>query len=423
MQESKETIAISAGSGFIGALIGIFAILYVANSGLLNLSLTQPANQQVQITSPSSVSSTMPVPASQQTIQDWDNYITTVVERSESAVVAIGISKNVQNRQLQMWDDPFFDNFFNDPFFGNIRRQPQNNQQNQPQYTYQRIGGGSGFLVTSDGLIVTNRHVVSDDKADYTVVTFDGKEYPAKVLARDPVLDLAYIKIDGQDFPHLDLGDSDKLKLGQTVLAIGNALDEFRNTVTQGIISGINRHITAGSNDGVEEIDGAIQTDAAINPGNSGGPLLNLNGQVIGINTAVSTEGQLIGFALPSNVIKRGLDQVQKTGKITRAFLGVRYQVITDDLVKKNNLSITHGVIISRGRDATELAVIPGSPADKAGLHENDIILQVDGQDIDEKHSLSSIIAQHAAGDAIQLKISRAGQEQTITATLEELKQ
>ncbi|MDD5726056.1 MAG: trypsin-like peptidase domain-containing protein [Patescibacteria group bacterium] len=335
------------------------------------------------------------------------------IEKVQPAVVTIVITKDLPKYVASPGLDPFFNGFFSDP--------PQNNP-TPPQTEKTRIGGGSGFFVSADGMIVTNRHVVSDEEADYTVVTSDGKKYPAKILARDAILDLAILKVEGKDFRFLTFGDSDKLKLGQTVLAIGNALDEFRNTVTSGIVSGLNRRLTAGDNGGAELIESAIQTDAAINPGNSGGPLVDVNGQVIGINTAMALDGQSVGFALPSNSIKRDVEQVQQSGKIIRPFLGVRYQLVNDELISKNQLKVTHGAIVTRGQDASELAVLPGSPADKAGLKENDIILQVDGVDINEEHSLSALIARRMPGDKIQIKISRGGEEQVLTATLEEIK-
>lgn len=353
------------------------------------------------------------VPVATSTPPTQEMRIIAAIEKVQPAVVTIVITKDLPKYTASPGLDPFFDGFFSGPSLNNPM---------PPQTEKTQIGGGSGFFVSADGMIVTNRHVVSDEQAEYTVVTYDGQKYPAKVLARDAVLDLAVLKVEGKDFKFLTFGDSDKLKLGQTVLAIGNALDEFRNTVTTGIVSGLNRRLTAGDKGGVELIESAIQTDAAINPGNSGGPLVDLNGQVIGINTAMALDGQSVGFALPSNSVKRDVEQVQQVGRIIRPHLGVRYQLVTDELISKKQLKVTHGAIVARGQDASELAVLPGSPADKAGLKENDIILQVDGIDINEEHSLSALIARRMPGDMIQLKISRAGAEQTLTATLEELK-
>jgi len=345
-----------------------------------------------------------------------------VVKQVQPAVVAIAIKAKVAQRQvINFFDmDPFGD-FFGSPF-GSIRPRQQQPVPSEPM----RVGGGSGFFVNSDGLIATNKHVVQagdvGDSPEFTVQTQDGKEYPAKVVAMDPVLDLAFIKVEGQNFPFLQLGDSDRLEPGQTVIAIGNALDQFRNTVTRGVVSGLNRRIIAGNGTGSEVIEEAIQTDAAINPGNSGGPLLDMQGRVVGINTAVSQQGQLLGFAIPASSIRRALESVQKTGKIVRPFLGVRYMMVTPELVKANQLKVDHGALIQRGNDRSELAISPGSPADKAGLKENDIILEVDGVRVDDKHSLASLIGRHTVGDEVTLKISSGGNEKTVKVKLEEMK-
>ena len=223
-----------------------------------------------------------------------DSVIIDVVEKSSPAVVNIVISKDV----------PKYKSFFEDPFgFFSI---PQGSQSGTEKQT---VGGGSGFFVNQNGMIATNKHVVSDSAAEYTVITNDGKEYPAKVLASDPIKDISIIKIDGDNFPVLNFGDSGNLKAGQTVIAIGNSLGEFYNTVSKGIISGLKRNVTAGSGLGqAEQLSNIIQTDAAINPGNSGGPLLDINGNVIGINVAMAQGAQSIGFAIPADQIKKVVD-------------------------------------------------------------------------------------------------------------------
>jgi serine protease Do len=414
---------ISVASGAVGAALTLIIALLVGVNFF-------PMDIKTDVTSPPSIdqipTDTAIYIPSEPSLEAWDNHITATIAKVQPAVVSIAVTKDLPKYRTQA-RDPFYGGFFDDPFFDQFfGRVPQGRQESDLELETERthVGGGSGFLVSSDGIVVTNRHVINDESAEYTVITLDGSEFEAKVLARDPFFDLAYLKIepkDGNEFPYLDFADSDQIKLGQSVLAIGNALDEFRNTVTRGIVSGLNRKLMAGTGYGSAEIiEQAIQTDAAINPGNSGGPLLNINGQVIGVNTAVSLQGQLIGFALPSNLVKRGLDQVKTTGKISRAWLGIRYQLITDDLIKKNNLKVDHGALILRGADPTELAVMPGSPADKAGLRENDIILEINGQKITEERSLASIIATLYPGDTAELKISRAGEDQTITVTLEE---
>lgn len=333
-----------------------------------------------------------------------DSEIISVVEKSSPAVVSIIITKEVP--MLKSFD------FFG---FGYI---PDNNGSTQRQ----QIGGGSGFFVTSDGMIVTNKHVVADENAEYTVLTNDEQEYSARVLARDPANDIALIKIEGSDFPVLQLGDSDKIKIGQTVIAIGNSLGEFSNTVSKGIISGLGRSLIAGGdyNSQSERLSNIIQTDAAINPGNSGGPLIGMQGEVLGINVAIVEGAQNIGFAIPINQVKKAIDQVSSTGKISTPFLGVRYIVLDENLQKANNLKYGYGALIQRGDNISDFAIVPGSPADKAGLVENDIILEINGNKIDDKNQLGDIISKHNVGDSITLKISHKGQEKKIDVVLEE---
>lgn len=291
----------------------------------------------------------------------------------------------------------------------------------------QQVGGGSGFIVTSDGYILTNRHVVSDPNAEYLVLLNDDREFPAHVLARDPLNDLAVLKIDvgaARPLPVIEFGDSDRLQIGETVIAIGYALSEFRNTVTKGVVSGMNRRVVAGDGSGSSEvIEEAIQTDAAINPGNSGGPLLNLRGEVIGLNTAVSREGQLLGFAIPIRVAKQAVESVVRDGRIVRPWLGVRYLVVTAPLVQAQHLPVRQGALVVRGANADDLAVVPGGPADKAGIRENDIVTKVDGDAVDEDHSLARRIARHTPGDHVRLTVLRQGKERVIEVTLGEFKE
>lgn len=227
-----------------------------------------------------------------------------VAKKSSPAVVSIIATKDLII--LQQRRGSIFEDFCNDPFFRQFfspiecpTPQPQ-----APKTQRQQVSAGSGFVVSSDGLIVTNKHVVDIEQADFTVLTSDGKKYLAKILAKDPVHDLAVLRISGNNFPVLKLGNSEQLQIGQTVIAIGNALGEFNNTVSKGVISGLSRSIVASSGSSSEKLEQLIQTDAAINPGNSGGPLLNLNGEVIGINTAIAQGAQNIGFAIPVNQVK-----------------------------------------------------------------------------------------------------------------------
>ncbi len=356
-----------------------------------------------------------------QSIFSQDSFVIDAVKKTNPAVISIIISQQVPKYEAYI-DPNQQQNPFGDLFPGfNF---------NIPQYQYRQngtekkeIGGGSGFFVSSDGLIVTNKHVVDQKNAEYTVFTNDGKKHIAKVVARDPVLDIALIKIEGSGFPYLALGDSDPLQVGQSVIAIGNALGEFRNTVSVGVISGLARSITAGDSSGKAEIlDHVIQTDAAINPGNSGGPLLNLRGEVIGVNVAIVQGSQNISFALPINSVKGAIESVKKTGKIVRPYLGIRYVTVNAEMKDKNNLTVDYGVLVKAGTTTNELAVVPGSPADKAGIVENDIILEVDGVKLDDKTSLSSIIREKIIGQVINLKILHRGAEKNVLVTLEAAK-
>lgn len=354
----------------------------------------------------------------QQVIQE-DSAVIDVVDKSTSAVVSIVISKDVP-KMRSFFGSPFgFPDFFGDQF-GSEGSQNGNGSGKQKQ----QIGGGTGFFITADGMIVTNKHVVSDMAADYTVITTDGKEYSAKVLARDPVQDIAVIKVDGNNFPILNFGDSNQIKIGQTVVAIGNSLGEFSNTVSRGIISGLKRNVTAGSElgGGTEKLTNIIQTDAAINPGNSGGPLLDIKGEVIGVNVAMAAGAQNIGFAIPASQIQKVVDQIKTTGKISTPYLGVRYLPIDKSIQDNNNLPFGYGVLVARGATLTDFAVIPGSPADKAGIVENDIILEIDGKKIDDKNSLGDLIASNNVGDMITLKIWHKGDTKDVQVKLEERK-
>lgn len=347
-----------------------------------------------------------------------ESAITEVVEQASPAVVSIIVTKDLPKIERfyinPFSDDPFFRQFFGDDFLIP--------QERQKGFEKREIGGGTGFIVSADGLIVTNKHVVLDEEAEYTVLTNDENKYKAEVLARDPINDLAILKIEKNGLPTLELGDSSNLKLGQTVIAIGNALGEYRNTVSTGVISGLSRSITAGGGGFFEQLSGVIQTDAAINPGNSGGPLLDLTGRVIGVNTAIATGAENIGFAIAINDAKKIIESVKEHGRIVRPFLGVRYILIDEEIASENNLDIDYGALIIRGEKRSELAIVPGSPADKAGLVENDIILEVNGQKVDKNNSLAKLLFQYSVGEEIELKILHRGEEKTIKVILDEFK-
>jgi serine protease Do len=275
---------------------------------------------------------------------------------------------------------------------------------------------GTGFILSSDGLIVTNKHVVSTTDTTYKIVTKDDKQYDVKQISRDPNNDIAILKVDANDLTPIELGDSTNLEVGQFVIAIGTALGEFRDTVTTGVISGLGRGITAGSafEGYVEQLDNVIQTDAAINPGNSGGPLLNSSGQAIGINVAIAQGAQNVGFAIPINVVKDSFNQFKTTGKFpAKAFLGVRYQLVSQRSAILNQ--VPQGVYV--------YDVVAGSPAEEAGVKVDDIITKIDGQELSDENTLSSIISKKKPGDKVDLEIYRDGQTQNITATLAEAQQ
>ena len=285
----------------------------------------------------------------------------------------------------------------------------------------QENGAGTGIILTNDGYIATNKHVASDANAKYTVILSDGRNFDGKVVATDPVNDFAILKIDSTGLRAIELGNSDNLQVGQTVIAVGNALGQFQNTVTTGVLSAKERQISASSEVGTsqESLDNLLQTDAAINPGNSGGPLVNIDGQVIGINTALASNAQGIGFAIPINSVKSAITSAEQTGKITRPSLGVRYVTITKDLANLNKLASDHGALIVSGQTSAEPAVVPNSAAAKAGLAENDIILQVNGDSIDETHSLSSLVQKYNVGDTVKITYLHQGSQKTVDVKLD----
>lgn len=346
----------------------------------------------------------------------YEEAIVKAVEEASPSVVSIIISKDL----------PVIEQCPYDPF-GNLPEEFRQFFQGGLGFTQpcqkgtkkQEVGGGSGFVISADGLILTNKHVVVDEKAEYTVLTNDGKKYDAKVLARDSVQDLAILRISVGGLKPLKIGDSDPIKLGQTAIAIGNALGEFRNTVSVGVISGLFRKITASDGSGrAENLEGLIQTDAAINPGNSGGPLLNLKGEVIGINTAIVSGAQSVGFAIPINKAKRDIESVKKSGKILIPYLGVRYLVIDDEMAEKEKLSVKRGALVRGNEDGP--GVIKDSPAAKAGVQAEDIIMEVNGVKIDENNSLGELIQKYQVGDKINVKILREGKEKNAEVLLEE---
>ena len=323
-----------------------------------------------------------------------------VVEKVSPAVVSV-----VATRDLPAFISPFD--------FGLPERRGERRE----------VGWGSGFIISTDGLILTNRHVVEDERAEYTVVLNDGREFPAQVIARDRARDLALLRIKAEEsLPAVKLGDSDGLRLGQTVIAIGNVLGEFQNSISKGVVSGLGRTVTARGGGLVMRMEDVIQTDAAINPGNSGGPLLNLRGEVIGINTAMAIGAENIGFSIPVNQAKEAIQEVKKYGRILHPFLGVRWVSINERIQRENNLPVNYGAWVIRG-EWREPAIFPNSPAEKVGLQEGDIILEFNQEKITPENSLAKIITRYNPRDRVVLKILRNGRERIVELVLGEIEE
>ncbi len=286
-----------------------------------------------------------------------------------------------------------------------------------------QVGGGSGFIVDPNGLVMTNKHVVNEPDAEYTVILSDGRTFTAEILSRDPINDVAILKIPANRLPCLPLGDASRLQLGQSLIAIGNALGIFRNTVSVGIVSGLSRAITAQADPEAppQEMRGLIQTDAAINPGNSGGPILDRNGRVVGVNAAIVSGAQSIGFAIPVNAARRDLADLKRWGRIRRPLLGVRYVMVDKDLKAKMKLPMDYGaLVLSEGpRDP---AVVAGSPAEKAGIREMDIVLEMNGEKLDREHPIQDYLENMNVGDEVHLLILRKGTQIPVKLLLTERK-
>ncbi len=288
-----------------------------------------------------------------------------------------------------------------------------------------KVGGGSGFFVSDMGLVLTNRHVVADHYAKYSVIASGEKKFEAIVLARDPINDVAVLKVETKEkLPAIKMGETKNLRLGQTVIAVGNALGEFQNTVSTGVVSGLSRFISASGDmmGRQERLRGLIQTDAAINPGNSGGPLVNLDGEVIGINVAVIFGAQNIGFTIPIERAKKDLEEIKKFGRIRRPYLGVRYMLLNKFLKDRFGLPISNGALVVNEGIPGDFAVMPNSPAFAVGIKEFDVITHCDGKEINEKESLEDMLSPHEIGDVVTLRIFREGKGREFKVTLGEFR-
>ena len=289
------------------------------------------------------------------------------------------------------------------------------------------ISNGSGFIVDESGIVLTNRHILSNQPADYSIITNDGEKLKAKIIARDPINDIAILKIaDLQEknikFPIIKLGNSSKVELGENVIAFGNALGIFKNTVSAGIVSGLGRHISAKINLRTEaqKMRGLIQTDAAINPGNSGGPLVDMDGRAVGINAAIVYGAQNMGFSIPINVVHRDLDDLRKFGRVRRPLLGLRYVTIDENVGEKLDLAVSYGALVVGSNG--ESSVIPHSPAALAGLRDKDIILECNGEKITKEKTIQDFLENCAVGDALDLRIRRGVKEMSVKVVLTERK-
>lgn len=387
--------------------------------------VTQTINRVIEKVAPGLANMTETQTAFNATVNtvNQEDLVVKAVQNVSSAVVSVIATKDLPVFEKYYVDpfgqDEFLKQFVPSEFWQNFQI-PQYRQKGTEE---RQISSGTGFFVSSDGLIATNKHVVEDKEANYSIIMNDGRKLNANVLARDPLQDIAILKIEeveGSGYNFIPLGDSNNLKVGQTAIAIGNALGEFQNTVSVGVISGLHRNIIAGGllGGGEEVLSELIQTDAAINSGNSGGPLLNLKGEAIGINTAMAQGAENIGFSLPINLVKRDISDVKAYGKIQYAYLGVRYTIVNAQVKEEKKLSVDYGALIIKGSSG-EAGVMPNSPAEKMALKEGDVILEFNGEKITESSTLSSLINSHRAGDKITLKILRNGEELSIQGTLE----
>jgi S1-C subfamily serine protease len=348
-----------------------------------------------------------------------DSRVIKIVRKVLPAVVSIAIAKHLKDLEAEMPKE-MYPSIPGTPAAAEKYKIPDDMVD---AHGMVQVGGGSGFIVDPNGLILTNKHVVNEPHAEYTVILNDGKTFPASILTRDPINDVAILKIDAKGLPWLRLGDASKLQLGQSLIAIGNALGIFRNTVSVGIVSGLSRSISAQADPDAapQEMRGLIQTDAAINPGNSGGPIVDRDGLVIGVNAAIVSGAQSIGFAIPVSAAKRDLDDLRRYGRIRRPLLGVRYMMIDDDLKAKMKLPVDYGALVMR-ESQHDAAVITDSPAEKAGIREMDVILELNGTRLDRDHPIQDFLENLNVGDEVHLLVMRGEKQFPVKLALTERK-
>lgn len=331
-----------------------------------------------------------------------DNAYNYAWEQASPAVVSVVALKDLSE---------YYNQFF---FFNGVPPEVESGE-------LQQVSSGSAFIVSEGGLAVTNRHVVSDTEAEYVAFLSDGTQMEVEVLGLDTLNDIALLQLKGvKDLPYLEFADSDEIEVGDRVLAIGNALGEYANTTTAGIISATGRQIVASSGGRASNLVNLIQTDAAINPGNSGGPLVNMEGKLVGMNTAIDSSAEGIGFAIAANDINNVVESYEENGRIVRPYLGVRYILINEGFQKQNNLSVEKGAYVLGDSQAGLVGVIKDSPADKAGIREGDVILSVEGEEISENFDLSNAISAYSVGDKVKMEILRDEKTMEVTVMLEE---
>ena len=376
-----------------GAGLGVGGDYLLANNSLLSgTSAVAESNSATE----SATEANNQVPA-QSSAMVTSNPIAAIVKEVGPAVVRIDSSRTVKNPQAEMFNDPFFRNFFGS-------QGPQ-----MPDTQVQR-GMGSGFIINNNGTILTNAHVVAGAEK-VTVTLKDGRTFEGRVMGRDSVTDVAVVKVDAQNLPVVRVGDSQALQPGETAIAIGNPLG-LDNTVTEGIISATGR--SSGQVGIPDQRVNFIQTDAAINPGNSGGPLLNQRGEVIGINTAIIQGAQGLGFAIPINTAQRISDQLIASGKVEHPFLGIQMATLTPEVKQEINSNPNSGLSVSDDQGVLVIRVVPGSPADRAGLRAGDVIGQINGQAIKDADTLQQVVESSQVGKNLQLDLKRNGQKMNL---------